>query len=148
MRVGRSLKWPGRVGRLVAGRWLDLALLLEALIVAEFAFGFGQGTLEQMTGLSDLVWHVFSFALAASLLSLRLPPLASACWLVLVGATIEAVQSFLPGHQASWLDLAADLAGLLLGLLFVVLCKWLLRSGHGRHRGAKSAEPVNQRAGS
>ena len=50
---------------------------------------------------------------------------AIAAWLLLYGALIEIVQAYVPGRDASWLDLMADAVGIAAGLGLVTLLRRL-----------------------
>jgi VanZ family protein len=101
--------------------WRRLLSLL-VLVVAWFAFSSvtGSDPFEHV----DKVKHVLAFgclAVAASLgwAASRQTTFRIACALVLYGVFIEAVQFFIPGREASALDVAADAAGIAAGLLAV-----------------------------
>jgi VanZ family protein len=57
---------------------------------------------------------------------------------VFYGATDEYHQSFVPTREASFYDLAADAAGGLVGIVWVVLAAWLLSSFTGGDKDADS----------
>jgi VanZ family protein len=111
-----------------AWRWL-LAMLV--LVVAWFAFT--PSTATELFDQADKVKHVLAFGCLAGTAALGWPAgrpsgLRIACALVLYGAFIEVVQSFIPGRDASWLDLAADAVGIAAGLLAAQAAR--LAGGH------------------
>jgi VanZ family protein len=112
-----------------AWRWLLAALVL---VVAWFAFTPSAGTDPFVN--ADKVKHVLAFACLAGAAALGWPGSPStglriAGALVFYGAFIEVVQSFIPGRDASWLDLAADAVGIAAGLLAVYAAR--LSAGRG-----------------
>jgi VanZ family protein len=74
----------------------------------------------------DKLGHLLTFAALSVPTALLLVRRPGRAWRVLVlglayGGAIEIVQSFLPWRSAEWLDLAADGAGVLLGLALLRL---------------------------
>ncbi len=72
----------------------------------------------------DKLLHFSAFATLALPSALALAPSRRNTWavaaaLLLYGALIEIVQTYVPGRDASWWDLLADAAGIATGLLLV-----------------------------
>ena len=91
----------------------------------------GGSAIEQL----DKLLHFVAFATLAVSSALALQPGRRSNWaiaalLLLYGALIEIVQIYVPGRDASWLDLMADAAGIAAGLAVVTL----LRRLHLLHR--------------
>ena len=109
--------------------WRGLLAVL-VLVVAWFAFSATTGT--DAFEHADKVKHVLAFGIMASVASLgwaasRSTGLRIAGALVLYGAFIEVVQFFIPGRDASVLDLVADAVGVAAGLLAVRAARLGLR---------------------
>ena len=69
----------------------------------------------------DKLLHVLAFATLALTAALACSPGRNSNWgiaalLLLHGALIEVVQAYVPGREASWLDLMADAVGIAAGL--------------------------------
>lgn len=89
---------------------LAVILVLLVLMIGPF------GALEQATGVSDKIGHLVGFLAIALCIEILFPgrPRWQACAAALiVGAAVELVQSQV-GRDASWGDLLADLAGVVL----------------------------------
>lgn len=100
--------------------WWRALLVLLVLVVAGFAFTPSVASLpiEHV----DKVQHVLAFSCMAGVASLGWPAWGSTALkigaaLLLYGVFIEVVQSFIPGRDASTLDVLADGAGVAAGLL-------------------------------
>ena len=107
--------------------------LLAVLVLVVAWFAFTPSTATELFDQADKVKHVLAFGCLAGAAALGWPAglstgLRIACALLLYGAFIEVVQSFIPGRDASWLDLAADAVGIATGLLAVQTTR--LASGH------------------
>lgn len=77
---------------------------------------------------ADKWQHMAAFFFLSAFAALSLAPgwrgtLASGLGMFAFGMFIEAVQMHLPARSAEWLDLAADSAGIVLGVLVVVLAR-------------------------
>ena len=78
----------------------------------------------------DKLQHFMAFSTLAVTWALARSPSrrghwAIAAWLLLYGALIEIVQAYVPGRDASWLDLMADAVGIAAGLGLVTLLRRL-----------------------
>lgn len=96
--------------------------LLAVLVLVVAWFAFTPSTANELFDQADKVQHVLAFGCLAGAAALGWPAgrstsLRVACALLFYGAFIEVVQSVIPGRDASWLDLAADAAGIATGLL-------------------------------
>lgn len=82
--------------------------------------------------------HMLAFALVSVLFAAAMPrrPWLGLLIAILLGAGIEGAQMFVPGRSAGLGDLAANLAGVLLGGAVYVLIAWHLRetAQYSRHR--------------
>lgn len=102
--------------------WLTVALLAYVSWQA-LRSNPGSSNFSQL----DKLQHLFAFVALAASSALAMAPARrgnllwaqgwalAGVWL-LYGALIEVMQAFIPGRQASWLDLLADAAGIALGL--------------------------------
>jgi VanZ family protein len=102
-------------------RW---AALLAALMVAVCWLAFTPSTPALTFDNQDKLEHLLAFTVLAGTALLALPGglrgarLAGSSML-LFGAFIEAVQTQVPGRSGDWADLAADAAGIAIGLALV-----------------------------
>ncbi|MBK9363989.1 MAG: VanZ family protein [Rubrivivax sp.] len=103
-----------------ARRWWRALLALLLLAVAWLAFSPAPPP-QADTGW-DKANHALAFAVLAAVAELAVWPHPARRWLTVVGllaygALIEGVQSRLPPRSGEWSDLAADAAGIAIGLL-------------------------------
>ena len=102
-----------------AWRWL-----LAVLVVVVSWFAFSPSTGSDAFEHVDKFKHVLAFGCLATVAGLAWPVsrpthFKIALALVLYGAFIEVVQSFIPSRDASWPDLLADAVGIAAGLLLL-----------------------------
>ena len=104
-----------------------LAFVTAVLAIATIAFLPNYDDLPEITSLSDVLNHFAAFFVLSFLLERGFAPRAGVAFLLLFayGLFIETVQHFLPSRCFDLLDLAVDMAGvlvyyLLLQALFLV----------------------------
>ncbi len=106
-------------------RWAWLTLLLLVYVSWEALSPSAKGLGMQHF---DKVLHVSAFTTLALTASLSLPAmsrvaLSVAAALLAYGGLIEILQRYIPGRDASWGDLAADLCGIALGMGLATLAR-------------------------
>lgn len=98
-------------------KWLVLAVFWLEIALISWSASFGgsfQAGVTHLFGLDDRMVHFLAFAaLALTALWLWRPAWLVVAVLFVFAASIEAVQSALPGREASLADLGASVAGLL-----------------------------------
>lgn len=105
--------------------WRGLLLLLLATVcVLAFSPGMPQLHIES----ADKWQHIAAFAALAACAALAWPPgpassLAIAAAMLGFGLFIEAVQHFIPARSSEWMDVLADLLGVVLGLAAVAVAR-------------------------
>lgn len=109
-----------KVGFRRAAPWLVTTLLLST---AFLLFGSQPGVPRALRGVSDWLLHAAAYLVlavaagrAAHLWGLRWPLVVAFLYAAAHGASLEILQFFNPPRRAEWSDLAADVAGALLGV--------------------------------
>jgi VanZ family protein len=113
--------------------WLDRARLAAAALgyVAIAVLSSVPGVRPHVPGLSDKLEHVFAFFVLGAVTVLAVRGFSGRRFLaifVVYAAVLEIAQIFIPGREASLLDLAASLAGALLGVTIALLFRSPLMS--------------------
>ncbi|MGB5964322.1 MAG: VanZ family protein [Sulfurimonadaceae bacterium] len=109
---------------------------LTVITIIILAFSPEYGILSPFISFSDLLNHMIAFIVLFLFLNTLYPSLSLKKIIVILlsnAILIEVVQSFLPTHQADWLDVAADSTGMLIGYLFVQLFRQLRRLKNSRY---------------
>lgn len=125
------------------------ALLPSLALLAFLYWGLSQAESRVIYAAWDKLLHASVFFLAWWLLRWSLPWswLTISVLLVLAGGAEELLQSVKPGHQADWLDWAADVVGVVLAasIYGVGRLLWLLHQSV-QERSASPAPTVNPEA--
>lgn len=96
----------------------SFAALVVVVIVASIA---PSSAVPQVA--SDKFEHLFAYGVLQIAGGFAFPKTTSLCrvavGLILMGAALEAIQSFIPSRSAEWLDIAANAAGVILGWIAI-----------------------------
>lgn len=98
--------------------WIFLAYTAAIFLLAVFPVDHSLGSQ------NDIINHVLAFFVFMILGSLAYKKMVSLLLVIIgiiYGAVIEFIQYFIPYRQASWLDIFADMTGLILGWLVITL---------------------------
>lgn len=106
-----------------------LLLLLSLLIITSMALTPAPGEIQQ--SVNDKLGHALAFLLLAFLVHASWPEFKFR-WRQLIpllsyGVALECAQYFIPNRYFSLLDMAADLAGIILYVLLIPLIRYLLQ---------------------
>ena len=120
-----------------------LALGLAMLIITSMALTPTPG--EVQLSVNDKLGHALAFLLLAFLSHASWPEIRFGWQQVVAllgyGLALEVIQYFIPNRYFSLLDMAADLAGILLYILLIPLIRYLLRtSAKGASELSKSIQ--------
>ncbi len=100
-----------------------LLFFFTLISVTTIAFLPNYNFLPKVVSISDLFNHALAFTVLYLFLAGTYPALSflkRISFLLFLAAGIEVVQYFLPTRDASWSDITADMAGLLIGYLIIV----------------------------
>jgi len=77
----------------------------------------------------DKVFHFIGFGAFAFAYMLAFPKI-NAYWVILVsmglGVSVELIQSFIPHRAFSYLDMVADLLGILFAVIIISILRWII----------------------
>lgn len=109
--------------------WRSVFFAALAAITA-LAFLPDYSALPPVVSVSDLANHAAAFVVLYILYARSFPhtPARIAATLILYGTFIEGVQSLLPTRFASFGDIAADVAGIVVGMGIMRLLQWKRRA--------------------
>ena len=100
----------------LVGRWATVIALIAIIYLA-----IEPSNIQTVDAMNDKGKHTFAFfVLTVGFLGFwRFPLLPVGLSLLAFGVAIECMQYFIPGREASFRDVMADLLGILLGVLLV-----------------------------
>ena len=113
-------------------QWVNWGLIVSVTLCLVAASLLNWSAPGNIPGQTDKLNHVIGFTCLAVVThlsaSIRFSRMKILIYLLMVGVVIELLQSGIPGRRASFLDFAADIAGILLGLSLGMLIQRELRN--------------------
>jgi VanZ family protein len=107
--------------------WRPLCYLqFTVMLVIYTVLGLTRNTADMVPAYNDLVMHFTGYVIAGISISFAWPRTnywQRALFLLMYSIAIEIGQHFLPPRTFSWLDILANLSGVIVGLLLFVLLK-------------------------
>jgi VanZ family protein len=107
--------------------WRPLCYLqFTVMLVIYTVLGLTRNTAEMVPAYNDLVMHFTGYVIAGISISFAWPRTnywQRALFLLMYSIAIEIGQHFLPPRTFSWLDILANLSGVIVGLFLFVLLK-------------------------